>query len=135
MNEAYKYKEPVEQIDGYYSNREVREYENWIYRYENYPQQREDLPLNPGEDLFKYNLSRRRNWRTNTPWVITAQYIQERVDYLKQVDQVYIKNKKKLEQLRESERQQQDMAYNLLKNRHKEIECLQIGRASCRERV
>lgn len=125
LNEAYKYKEPVEQIDGYYSNREVREYENWIYRYENYPQQREDLPLNPGEDLFKYNLSRRRNWRTNTPWVITAQDIQERVDYLKQVDQVYIKNKKKLEQLRESERQQQDMEYNLHKNRHKEIECLQ----------
>lgn len=25
----------------------------------------------------------------------------------------------------ESERQQQDMAYNLLENRHKEIECLQ----------
>lgn len=110
---------------GYaYTDKErIEDYENWIFRYEHYPETRGDMALTPGSGI---HFSGPR-WSNRS--IVSPLEFQQKQEYLKQVNEAYIKNKATLQQLRDSERQRREMEANMRADiraeRIKEIEPLQ----------
>lgn len=107
--------------DTFTEKKRIEDYENWILRYEFYPEKRGDMELDPG--MF-FSVPKWSNRSSFSPLEF-----QKKQEYLKQVDEAYIKNKATLQQLRESERQRREKEANARANmraeRIKEIEPLQ----------
>lgn len=103
----------VSDYDPLYGNKKKRieKYENWIFNYEYYPENRLNLCLEP--DLPFVGLER---WRIKSLWDLTLQDRQERAEYEKKVDEAYARHKATLQVLRRQLRQEEEQESKRVQN-------------------